>query len=105
MLTRFTPSPDGRFILPASVHRPFSYTVPYERFPQRIEIWSAAGQRVREIADLALADQVPVDFDAVAPGPREAEWRSDKPAVIAWVEALDEGNPRKNVPARDRIVT
>lgn len=105
MITHFNPSPDGRFVMVESAHRPFSYTVPYERFPRRIEIWSVAGERVKQIADLPLADQVPVDFDAVAPGPRDVEWRADKPAVLAWVEALDDGNPRKNVPAHDRLVT
>lgn len=104
MVTHFNPSPDGRFLLVESAHRPFSYTVPYERFPRKIEIWSVAGERVKQIADLPLADQVPVDFDAVAPGPRDVEWRADKPAVIAWAEALDDGNPRKNVPAHDRLV-
>ncbi|HKS22891.1 MAG TPA: prolyl oligopeptidase family serine peptidase, partial [Thermoanaerobaculia bacterium] len=105
MVVRYGPSPDGRFLLVESLHRPFSYTVPFERFPHKIEVWSMAGQLVKQIADLPLADRVAVDFDAVAVGPRDAEWRSDKPATLAWVEAQDEGNPRKEAPVRDRILT
>ncbi len=103
MIVRNAPSPDGRFILVETAHRPFSYTVPVERFPRRIEILSAAGQVVRQIADLPLADQVPVDFDAVRTGARDVDWRADKPAVLVWAEAQDKGNPRIDVPFRDRV--
>jgi dipeptidyl aminopeptidase/acylaminoacyl peptidase len=104
MLLRATASPDGRFVLIESVHRPFAYTVPVDRFPRRIEIRTTAGEMVREIADLPLADQVPVDFDAVRTGPRDLEWRADKPATVFWAEALDGGNPKTDAPMRDRLV-
>ena len=104
MIIRATPSPDGRFVLAEIAHRPFSYTVPLDRFPRRIEIWSREGL-VKQIADLPLADQVPIDFDAVRTGPRNADWRADKPATLYWVQALDEGNPKNDVPLRDRIYT
>jgi len=105
MVVNAAASPDGRFVLVESIHRPFSYTVPYFRFPQRIEIWSMDGQLVKQIADLPLADRVATDFDAVPVGPRDVEWRADKPATLAWVEAQDEGNPRKDVAVHDRVVT
>jgi dipeptidyl aminopeptidase/acylaminoacyl peptidase len=105
MIVRDAPSPDGRFLLVESIHRPFSYTMPYERFPRRIEVRSASGELVKQIADLPLADRVATDFDAVPVGPRDLEWRADKPATLAWVEAQDEGNPRKDAPVRDRVVT
>ncbi|HSP15208.1 MAG TPA: prolyl oligopeptidase family serine peptidase [Thermoanaerobaculia bacterium] len=105
MIVRNVPSPDGRFIEVETVHRPFSYTVPVERFPRRVEVWSSAGQVVKQIADLPLADQVPTDFDAVRTGPRNVEWRGDKPATLAWAEAQDQGNPRNDVPNRDAIFT
>lgn len=103
MIVRNSASPDGRFILVDTIHRPFSYTVPMERFPRRVEILSSTGQVVRQIADLPLADQVPTDFDAVRTGPRNVDWRSDKPAVVVWAEAQDKGNPRVEVPVRDRL--
>jgi dipeptidyl aminopeptidase/acylaminoacyl peptidase len=103
MIVRSQPSPDGRFLEVETMHRPFSYTVPAERFPRRVEIWSAAGELVKQIADLPLADQVPTDFDAVRTGPREIEWRADKPAMLVWAEAQDQGNPRNDVPNHDAI--
>jgi dipeptidyl aminopeptidase/acylaminoacyl peptidase len=105
MILRATASPDGRFILVETAHRPFSYTVPVDRFPRRVEILSADGKLVRQIADLPLADNVPIDFDAVRTGPRDVQWRADKPATIFWAEALDGGNPRTEAAFRDRLFT
>ena len=102
MIIRAAPSPDGRFVLAEIAHRPFSYTVPLDRFPRRIEIWSTQGL-IKQIGDLPLADQVPIDFDAVRTGPRDVDWRSDKPATLFWTEALDGGNPKNDVPFRDRL--
>ncbi len=103
MIVRHVPSPDGRFIEVETVHRPFSYTVPVERFPRRIEIWSTANATPRLLADLPLADQVPTDRDAVRTGPRDVQWRADKPSTLVWAEAQDDGNPKKDVPFRDAI--
>lgn len=105
MIGRVDPSPDGSFILVETVHRPFSYVVPESRFPRRIEVWDRDGKVIREIADLPLADAVATDFDAVPEGPRSVSWRADKPATLAWVEALDKGNPRTEAAERDRIFT
>jgi dipeptidyl aminopeptidase/acylaminoacyl peptidase len=96
------PSPDGRFILVQTIHRPFSYTVPLYRFPRRIEIWDRAGKVVHQIADLPLAEYVPIAFDAVPTGPRSANWRSDQPATVCWVEAQDQGDPRMETDVRDK---
>jgi dipeptidyl aminopeptidase/acylaminoacyl peptidase len=104
MVLRAAPSPDGKYFLVESAHRPFSYTVPLERFPRRIEVYSLQGL-VKQIADLPLADQVPIDFDAVPTGPRDVDWRADKPATLFWAEALDDGNPKNDVPFRDRLFT
>ncbi|HUH33830.1 MAG TPA: prolyl oligopeptidase family serine peptidase, partial [Daejeonella sp.] len=43
--------------------------------------------------------------DAVATGPREFGWRTDKPATLYWVEAMDGGDPNVRVPLRDIIYT
>ena len=39
LVRSITPSPNGKFILVETLHRPFSYSVPYWRFPQRIDRW------------------------------------------------------------------
>lgn len=41
---------------------------------------------MRVLADLPLADSIPVAFDACRQGPRQIEWRDDKPAELAWIE-------------------
>lgn len=38
------------------------------------------------IADLPLAEDIPVAFDSCRQGPRHLEWRDDKPAELAWIE-------------------
>lgn len=100
--TRSLPSPDGRFILLETLHRPFSYLVPYYRFPERISVIDPEGALVREVADLSLAESVPIAFDAVPEGPRNVEWRSDADAELVWVEAQDGGDPSNEVEIRDR---
>ncbi len=102
---RTEPSPNGAYLLVETVHRPFSYLVPIYRFPRRVEVWDLEGRVVRQVADLPLAEEVPVGFDAVPTGPRSIDWRADAPATLAWVEALDGGDPEAEAEARDRIYT
>jgi dipeptidyl aminopeptidase/acylaminoacyl peptidase len=96
------PSPDGRFLLTARAHRPFSYLHPVDDFPKEVEVWDAQGRVVHKLASLPLQDEVPID--GVQVGPRRYGWRATEPATLVWVEALDEGNPKKKVPHRDRVL-
>jgi dipeptidyl aminopeptidase/acylaminoacyl peptidase len=98
-----SPSPDGRYLLLTRVKRPYSYNVPAQLFPTDILITDLAGRTVKQLASLPLRDDVPPQFDAVAPGPRSAQWRSDKPATVAWVEAQDGGDARRKADVRDRL--
>jgi dipeptidyl aminopeptidase/acylaminoacyl peptidase len=66
-----------------------------------VEVWDRAANVVHKVASLPLADQVPID--GVPTGPRQWHWRPTDPATLVWVEALDEGNPKKKVPHRDRV--
>lgn len=102
--TSADPSPDGRFVYVEVVHRPYSYLVPIERFPARMEVWDTTGAVVREIADRPLQEAVPTAFDAVSEGPRRVSWRADAPATLTWAEALDGGDPAKEAVKRDRLV-
>jgi dipeptidyl aminopeptidase/acylaminoacyl peptidase len=97
------PSPDGKFILVNRIKRPFSYSVPYRSFPHSYEIWDREGNLIHVLADLPLADEVPID--GVATGARSVNWRPLKPATLVWVEALDGGDPDKQVPFRDKMMT
>ena len=97
------PSPDGRYILTEIVHKPYSYLVPASRFPRRVEIWDGSGRVVKTVADIPLAEQVPIGFGAVRTGPRSFGWRADEPATLYWAEAQDGGDPKKEVEVRDRV--
>lgn len=96
------PSPDGKFLLVGRLRRPYSYLHTHAAFPREIEIWDRAGKRLRTIASLPLADKVPVE--GVRTGPRNYMWKASDAATVVWVEALDEGDPRKTVPHRDRLM-
>jgi dipeptidyl aminopeptidase/acylaminoacyl peptidase len=102
-LRRATPSPDGEYLLVETFHRPFSYTVPFERFPRLVEVWDANGVRVQQIADLALREETPITFDSVPAGRRFIYWRDDTPATLTWVEALDGGDGSSPADLRDRV--
>ena len=101
--TRVAPSPDGRWLLVETAHRPYSYLVPLDAFPTRTEVWELSGRVARVVADAPLDEQASRRFDAVAVGPRGVNWRSDAPATVAWIEALDGGDPQAKVAAHDAV--
>jgi dipeptidyl aminopeptidase/acylaminoacyl peptidase len=96
-------SPNGRYILQNRLKRPYSYNVPAGLFPTEIVVTDLNGRQVHRVADLPLRDDVPTQFDAVAPGPRSAQWRSDRPDTLTWVEAQDGGDVRREAAIRDRL--
>ncbi len=98
-----TPSPDGKYLLVETVQRPYSYQVPMDVFPSRTEVWNLNGRVVREILNTHVAEEAPSTRDAVLPGIRLVTWRSDAPATLVMVEALDKGDPRNRVAKRDQV--
>ncbi len=98
------PSPDGRFVLVTTIHRPFSYLVPYSRFPQRIEVRDRSGAVVHEVADLPLMEEIPIGRDSAPTGPRAVGWRGDADATLVWTEARDGGDPRAEASVRDEML-
>ncbi len=99
----FIPSPDGTLILTKTIHRPFSYIVPAFRFPQKVQVYDRKGKVVKDIIDLPLIDNVPRGFSAVQKGPRNHGWRSDVGATLYWMEAQDDGDPKKPAEIRDKV--
>ena len=97
------PAPSGNYILRETIQKPFSYLVPAYRFPNRIEVIDPAGNVVRRIAELPLFENVPTAFGSVPTGVRSIAWRADEPATLYWVEALDDGDARKEAAFRDEI--
>ncbi|HVH71352.1 MAG TPA: prolyl oligopeptidase family serine peptidase, partial [Candidatus Dormibacteraeota bacterium] len=96
------PAPDGAHVLVSRIHRPYSYIVPAERFPRDVEVWDLTGHLVYKVATLPLQENVPIG--GVPTGPRDIEWHPNKPATLVWVEALDDGDPKKKVKERDKVM-
>lgn len=101
--TRADASPDGKWLLVRTVHRPYSYQVALNEFPERTEVWSLDGKVARMVVDRPLTDNVSSARDAVASGIRVVSWRPDVPATLFTVEALDGGDPRKQMDKHDRV--
>jgi len=103
LYTRARPSPDGRFVLISRIKRPFSYVVPYYRFPRVIEVRDLKAKVVRVVADQPAAEAVPIQ--GVRTGARDVQWQPTADATLAWKEALDDGDPNKEAEHRDRLMT
>ena len=102
IFARYDISPDGRYVLVERVHPPYSYQTPIQFFPRSIEVWD------RE-AEVKRVDIRPTTEDVATGGvpvqPRGHHWRpTGTPATIVWVEALDGGDPDRDVPIRDRVM-
>lgn len=103
MYTSITFSPDGKFLMVNQMERPFSYIVTYNRFPSKTFIYSADANKVATVAVDPLLEELPQGFMATQKGRRNLSWRSDKPATLIFVEALDGGDPENEVPYRDEV--
>jgi len=96
-------SPDGKFILVSTIQKPFSYHVPYYDFSMKYAIHSGSGEFLHDFYLRPVVEDVLPMFDACEKGRRAIRWRSDKPAELCWVEALDKGDPRIETDKRDAI--
>jgi dipeptidyl aminopeptidase/acylaminoacyl peptidase len=99
----FSFSPDGNMVMVWTVNKPYSYYVPVSRFPYDVEIFDKYGKLTKKLVQVPLADKLPSGFDAVIKGPREFQWRADKPQTYIWVEAQDQGDPSERVSIRDIV--
>jgi len=100
----FSPSPDGKLVLTKILQKPFSYLVPAPAFPTTVQVIDLSGQVVKKIADIPLADNVPLGFNATIKGPRAHAWRNDQPATVYWAEAQDGGDPKVKADIRDKVL-
>jgi dipeptidyl aminopeptidase/acylaminoacyl peptidase len=103
ILESVSPAPNGEYVLVSKVKRPYSHLIPFDGFPQDVEIWNRRGEVARRVADIPSREGV--TLTGVRTGPRDYRWRPDQPATIVWAEALDEGNLKNKVPFRDSVMT
>ena len=104
IFTNVDPSPTHKFVLVTRLKKPFSYLHPYSAFPQVTEVIDRQAKVVYTVADLPLQDKVPIE--GVRTGRRGIRWVADaKDDALFWVEARDDGDPKKKVPHRDELFT
>ena len=96
-------SPDGKYIMTSTIHKPFSYIVPYYRFPETVTVYDQDGTEVKVVNETPLLEELPQGFMATQTGKRRISWRADQPATLYWVEALDQGDPEVQVDYRDQV--
>jgi dipeptidyl aminopeptidase/acylaminoacyl peptidase len=96
-------SPDGNYIMISTIQRPFSYIVPLSRFPQKTVVYDKTGNEIKVVNEVPLSEIIPKGFSSVQKGKRNMTWRTDKPATLYFVEALDEGDQANKVDFRDEI--
>lgn len=96
-------APNGEYVMVTQVKRPFSYIVPYYRFPNTTTVYTPQGKAVKTISEVPLTEVLPKGFMSVREGKRRLQWRADQPATLVWAEALDGGDPEKEVEYRDEV--
>ncbi len=98
----FSASPSGEYFLVRERVKPYSYLVPDGRFAERIYVVATDGDLVRELPGKSLQEAITIG--GVQVGPRNFGWMTGEDHTLTYLEALDEGNPRNEVPHRDRLM-
>lgn len=99
----FSLSPDNNYLLVTTITPPYSYSVPHFRFARNTEVWSIDGEHHTTVSELALADNLPISFDAVVAERRNINWRTDADATLVFAEAADGGDPAVDTEVRDHV--
>jgi dipeptidyl aminopeptidase/acylaminoacyl peptidase len=97
------PSPDKKYLLLRTVHKPFSYLVTAEGFNATVSVIDVTGKPVKTITELPSAEGSPRGFDNVQNVPRDYSWRNDQPATLTWCMPLDSGKIRKKQEYHDAV--
>ncbi|MDR3271970.1 MAG: prolyl oligopeptidase family serine peptidase [Flavobacteriaceae bacterium] len=96
-------SPDGNYILISTIHKPFSYIVPLNRFPVTFSVYDLTGKSVKIVNEKPLNEILPKGFSSTFTGKRNLSWCDDKPATLFYVEALDGGDQANESQFRDEL--
>jgi dipeptidyl aminopeptidase/acylaminoacyl peptidase len=96
-------SPDGNYVMINEIKKPFSYLVPYYRFPSHTTIYDKGGKKVETVVEVPLIEDLPKGFMAVRTGRRNFDWVDHKPSTLVFAQALDEGDPANEVEFRDEL--
>ncbi|PCI01499.1 MAG: S9 family peptidase [Flavobacteriaceae bacterium] len=98
-------SPNGNYVLVNTVEKPYSYLVPYYRFPSKTSVYSIDGMLIEILLEVPLIEDLPKGFMAVRTGKRNFTWRNDTAATLVYTQALDGGDPANKVDFRDEVLS
>lgn len=96
-------SPDGKYVMVSTLHKPFSYIVTLGSFPTKSTIYNDNGTLVTVFNEKPLIEDLPQGFMSTEKGKRDITWRADKPSTLVYAIALDNGDPTVEVPFRDEV--
>ena len=104
MYYRISFSPDGNYVLVSTIEKPFSYLVPYRRFPSSTTIYTKDAKKVKtdfgSTADRRSSERIygyQKRYEKYQLAQRSA-FNS-----LLYAEALDEGDPENEVEYRDEV--
>ena len=97
-------SGDGQWLLIKELVEPFSYSVPYSRFPYNLKLINLNNHnKVITFNTQPLADSIPTG--GVREGMRSVKWLPHTDNTLIWTKALDGGDSKKDAEVRDKIMT
>lgn len=98
VITSFSVSPDGEYVLATYLQKPYSYNVPYTQFANTIKVIGGGTEEV--IVENPLYEHA---YSKVNSGARNINWCAQKPHTLLWATALDKGNIKTPSPYHDQI--
>ncbi|MFG0257268.1 MAG: prolyl oligopeptidase family serine peptidase [Phycisphaerales bacterium JB043] len=97
----FDVSPDGEYLMVERIEKPYSYLLPWYRFPTTTEVIDMRDGTAVTIAEHGLQDNIPIG--GVQTGRRSIGWSSTDDTTLVWSEALDGGDPKAEAEERDAL--
>ncbi|WP_345952009.1 MULTISPECIES: prolyl oligopeptidase family serine peptidase [unclassified Mucilaginibacter] len=96
-------SPDKKYLLVRTLHKPFSYLVTAGGFPSTVAVTDLKGKVLKTVASLPSSEVRPSGYDNLQNVPRSFDWRDDEAATLTWAMPLDSGLIRKKVDFHDAV--
>ncbi len=100
--TELQPAPSRDLFLTTRVVEPFGAAGDWTQWPRRIEIRGPKAQLLSTLAERNTPERRAKGYAPT--GPRNICWGAGNEANAIWLEALDGGDPQREVPARDRLM-
>ena len=103
IISNFSASPDGKYLLITTLKQPYSYNVPYQQFSHKIEVLNVDNPNETP-ETIAMNNLNERSVNTVQSGVRNAAWRSDHAHDVFWVKTLDNGKINSQSELKDAII-